>query len=182
MAISHKVIFPTISVPGLKCCRVTASRSHLVSHPAWHILSDATSVLRPLMARRYENVLDRRKHWRQQGLYVVVIGNTLSKGTKRVVRSWARRRVEQAIFEQLRFRGFDRLGRKLQINKIEGSGSQAPSRSLESEHGVAPSAANLKGTITVQLEDRIVDTPWGDLQQQAKLIVNEILRRRICKP
>lgn len=173
---------PPLPLPGLNCCRVAASPSHQLSHHAWQIVGDATSVLRPLMMRRYENVLDRNKHRRQQGLHVLIVGNTLGKGTKRVVRNWARRRVEHAIFEQLRLNGFDRLGRSFQKSERARAVSQTSSRSAQNSYNVTPTAANLTGTITVHLLDRILDTAWVDLQQQAKVIVHEVLRRGVCRP
>ena len=168
-----------VSLPGLSCCRVAISPTQQVPHIASLILADSSHVLRPLMQRRYENVLDRSKHWRQEGLQLIVTGNVLGKSRKRVVRNWARRRVEHALIDKLRERGFDGNGRSLlrgQATSAVAPQSQSCIR-LDTLEPLVGGQGDLRGYVNVQLLESILETKAIDLQQQAGLIVNEVLRR-----
>ena len=124
------------------------------------------------MQRRYEDVLDRRKHHKQEGLQLIVTANSLGKHVKRVVRNWARRRLEQAIAAKLRDSGFSGDGQSLQKAYIATSPTQPiifGSPALASE--------GLIGYVNVQLMDEILHVKATELHQQANIIVNEVLRR-----
>lgn len=103
------------------------------------------------------------------------IGNSLQK--KRVVRSWATRRIDQAVTGALRIRGFDRNGRKLvdsdaiTLKTSESNGSPV---SLSTEH--SPEA--LVGTVEVHILPNIVGKSYTEVQRQAGVMVDKILQ--IC--
>ena len=88
---------------------------------------------------------------------------------KKVVRSWARRRVAQAVMEDLRGRGFDDEGRRIDGGAIVG-GEQVKGE------GRCPDA--LIGTVDVEVMDQCVETKYAEVQRQAGLIVDEVLN--IC--
>ena len=90
--------------------------------------------------------------------------------------------MEHAIFEQLRFKGFDKIGRRLHKSELAGSVPSPTSRIAENEAGLPQNTRNLKGTITVELRDGILRTSWVDLQQQAKTMVTVVLRQGFCQP
>ncbi|KAL9131955.1 MAG: hypothetical protein Q9217_000235 [Psora testacea] len=167
-----------LSLPGLNCCRVSISPFHKVSHEASRILDDPTHVLYPLMQRRYKNVLDRRRHREQKGLWVVVTGNTMGKTCKSVVRNWARRRLEHALAEQLKERGYDGRGRNLK-NTLAPISSTGSSGSHDVRHVVSDNAGSpsLCGTVTIQLLEKIKETKYPEVQRQAGLVADEVLRR-----
>ncbi len=84
---------------------------------------------------------------------------------KRVVRSWATRRVDQAVTGALRMRGFDRNGKRL----------------LESDAGTskgdyAPVA--LIGTVEVKILEDSIQMSFAEVQRQAGVLVDRVLE--IC--
>ena len=170
---------PPLMAPTLSCCRLKISPENQIPHIASLILADSSSVLRPLMRRRYANVLDRSKHWQQEGLQLVVTANMLVKNRKRVVRSWSRRRVEQAIDGELRGRGFDKGGRWIGMGRaISKDAQQGGKGSIQASK--APKLAGLsglRGYVNVQLLDGILTMKGTELQQQAGIVVDAILRQ-----
>lgn len=106
---------------------------------------------------------------------MVFIGNSMQK--KRVVRSWATRRIEKAVTETLRARGFDRNGRRLIFpDASKKKGSKSKSSPLESTPEYAPEA--LIGTVDVHMLHNSIETSFTEVQRQARVIVDKILE--IC--
>lgn len=85
------------------------------------------------------------------------------------MRSWARRRVAQAVSKALEFRGFDGKGRKIDIGAAKDG--QA-GRNGES----GPDA--LIGTVDIEVMNSSVETKFAEVERQAGLVVDAILR--IC--
>ena len=180
LARSHCFPKPHSSPMLLGCCRVSISPFHKVSHGASMVLSDHTHVLRPLMRRRYENVLDRRQHWKQGGLWIQVTGNSMSKSCKRVVRNWARRRIEQALVEKLKERGYDRTGRRLNQNSAKVTSTKnIPCHFARQGSSEDVELSSLCGTVSIQVREKIMESKYPEVQQQAGLVVSEVLR--ICR-
>ena len=92
--------------------------------------------------------------------------NTIA-GT-RVVRSWTRRKLRQAIIEALKIRGFDHKGRRLKPVAEIGQ------RTVGDE--VLPEL--LTGTLSLEALPLIRDIKYDELQRQAAIIVSEVIR--IC--
>ena len=164
-----------LSIRSLNVCRLCVSPQHKVSHIAHHILSDRSHVLYLPTRKRFQAILDGRYDQRQEGLWLEFIGNSLQK--KRVVRSWATRRIHQAVTEALRMRGFDRNGRKLvdsDASKLKTSESNGSPVNLTTKH--APEA--LVGTVEVHILPNIVRTSYTEVQRQAGVMVDKILE--IC--
>lgn len=91
---------------------------------------------------------------------------------KRVVRSWAKRRVIHAVIEDLRTRGFDRKGRKI-VTKVSSNESRSQKGAPGSR---APDA--LIGTVDIELMDQAVEADYREVQRQAGLVAAMILH--IC--
>lgn len=164
-----------LAIPSLTVCRLCVSPEHKISHITQHILSDRSHVLYVPTRKRFQAVLDGRYDQRQEGLWLGFIGNSLQK--KRVVRSWARRRIDQAVIGALRMRGFDRNGRRLvdsdasTMTIYKSNGSPI---SLTTKH--APEA--LVGTVEVHILQNIVGKRYTEVQRQAEVMVDKILE--IC--
>ena len=81
------------------------------------------------------------------------------------MRSWARRRVLQAIVDQLKVQGFDANGRKLKPANPE----------------VASDANNvyesLLGIVDVHVQEKSIGDKYEEVLRQAGLLVQEILTR-----
>ena len=172
----HKQV--SFSIPGLNLGRVSISPLHKVSHGASNILDDATHVLYPLMQRRYENVLDRQRHWKQEGLRLVVTGNSMGKTCKRVVRNWSRRRIERTMAQQLRERGYDERGWRLN-GTLARTPSRKPQESQHVQNHVPENEGSptLRGAVTIMLSEHVTRMKYSEVQRQAGLVADEVLRR-----
>ena len=103
------------------------------------------------------------------------ISNPMQK--KRVVRSWATRRIDQAVTAALRMKGFDRNGRKVvNPNASKKKGSESNDSPINSTLEYAPEA--LIGTVEVQILQNSVETSFAETQRQAGVLVDKILE--IC--
>lgn len=99
-------------------------------------------------------------------------GNPLRK--KRVVRSWATRRVKQAVTEALRMRGFGRNGRTLldpNDSTPTGSRSNGSLVRMPLPHG----SGGLIGTVNIQVLPSSIETSFTEVQRQAEVMVGKIL-------
>ena len=98
--------------------------------------------------------------------------NTIQK--KRIVRSWAKRRIGQAVIEALRVRGFDVNGRKLIdpegskviISRLNGSPIDLTTNST-------PEA--LIGTANVYILPDSIKTSFTEVQRQAGVVADKVL-------
>ena len=103
------------------------------------------------------------------------ISNAMQK--KKVVRSWARRRINHAVTEALRARGYDRYGRRLvdpNVSIMKGSQyNNSPNKSMVHS---APEA--LIGTVDIHVLPDSIVTSFTEVQRQAGVVVDEILE--IC--
>lgn len=164
-----------LPIHSLTVCRLSASPQHKISYNAHKILSDRSHVLYLPTRKRFQAVLDGRYDQRQEGLWLEFIGNSLQR--KRVVRSWATRRIDQAVTGALRTRGFDRNGKRLRnsdastLKRSEANGSPV---NLTTDY--APEA--LVGTVEVHILQTVVETSYTEVQRQAGMMVDKILK--IC--
>ena len=164
-----------LSIPSLTVCRLSIIPQHKISHVTQHILSDRSHVLYLPTRKRFQAILDGRYDQRQEGLWLQIIGNSLQK--KRVVRSWATRRIDQAVTGALRMRGFDRNGRKLvdsDASTLKTSESTGNPVILTKEH--SPEA--LVGTVEVHILQNIVGKSYTEVERQAGVMADKILE--IC--
>lgn len=160
-------------VRGLDVCRSCISPHHKLCHSAEAILRDPSHVLRPGVHERYEPIMNGRYDESQEGLWLMFTSNPMQK--KKIVRSWARRRLTQAVLEQLRIRGFDGEGRKIALGATGEEASPKSSLGETSGEGV-PEA--LVGTVDIEVVNQIVEVEYKEVQRQAGLLVQEVLK--IC--
>lgn len=104
---------------------------------------------------------------------MVFSGNAMPR--KRVVRSWARRRIDHAVAEALRMRGFDRSGKRLVDGGVTTMG-KVRSRGVSHEQTTPCIQDSLVGTVDVQILNPSVEANFKEVQRQAGLVVEEILR------
>ena len=96
---------------------------------------------------------------------------------KRVVRSWATRRIDQAVTGALRMRGFDKNGKRLvdsDASPMKGSKPNSSPVTLTWER--TPEA--LIGTVDVHVLQNSIETSFTEVQRQAGVMVDNILE--IC--
>ena len=164
-------IHPVSSRP-LTVCRIEISPKHKIPYNAKYILNDRSHVLYLPTRKRFQAILDGRYDERQ-GLNIALIINPIKK--KRVVRSWARRRIGQAVTEALRLRGFDGNGRRL--TDSEGStlkGSKSNRSPIELTTKPTPEA--LIGTANVYVLPDSIKTSFIEVQRQAGVVADKILQ------
>ena len=165
----------SLSMRYLTVCRVDILPKHKVPYHAYKILHDRSHVLYLPARKRFQAILDGCHDERQEGLRMEIISNSMAK--KRVVRSWARRRVDQAVTGALIMRGFDRNGRRLvdpdaSITKVsEPNGSP-----VNLTMNFAPDA--LIGSVEIHVLDDSIGMSFTEVQRQAGLVVDKILE--IC--
>lgn len=163
-----------VSARPLTMCRLEISPKHKIPYNAKHILSDRSHVLYLPTRKRFQAVLDGRYDERQR-LNMAFIINPIQK--KRVVRSWARRRIGQAVIEALRVRGFDGNGRRMTDteggtvtrSKLNGSPTDLTTKST-------PEA--LTGTANVYILPDSIKTSFTEVQRQAGVVADKVLE--IC--
>lgn len=164
-----------LSTYPLKVCRASISPTHKISYNAHSILKDRSHVLYLPTRKRFQAILDGRYDAREEGLWLAFTSNPMQK--KRVIRSWASRRIEQALTGALRMRGFDRNGKRLvdrdpsTFKQSESNGSQVSSTREDT-----PEA--LIGTVEVQILEDSIGASFAEVQRQAEVMVDNILR--IC--
>ena len=88
-------------------------------------------------------------------------------GTK-VVRSWTTRKMRQAVVDALKSRGFDRKGKILKTLAGPGQGT-------DGGHALPEL---LSGTLSIETMPLIRETKCEEVQRQAAMVVNEVIR--IC--
>ncbi|KAL8973694.1 MAG: hypothetical protein Q9197_002066 [Variospora fuerteventurae] len=113
------------------------------SYPMQCILADATHILRPLI------------DWRtcsrtRKGLWVRISANSI--GSKAIVRRWAKRRVQEAIREELKARHFG----------MHGIGIKAPKKEV-------------RGTMEVFVRQPTVAAEWGDLRTEVRRLMDAVV-------
>ena len=166
--------FPqSLSISSLTMCRVFVSPKHRISHNAYKILSDRSHVLYLPTRKRFQAILDGDE--RQVGLRMDFTSNPMQK--KRVVRSWATRRIDQAVTGALRMRGFDKNGKRLvDSDASPRKGSKPNSSPVTLTWERTPEA--LIGTVDVHVLQNSIETSFTEVQRQAGVMVDNILE--IC--
>lgn len=163
------------SIRSLTVCRVDISPKHKIPFITYMIIKDQSHVLYLPARKRVQAVLNGRYDERQEGLWMEFISNSMQE--KRVVRSWARRRLDQAVTADLRTRGFGRDGRRVvgsDVSTMKGSKWNTSPVDLTVEH--APEA--LIGTVNIHVLHKCIETSFTEVQRQATLVVDKILE--IC--
>ena len=158
----------------LQLCRVSMSPKHKISHNADRILNDRSHVLYVPTRKRYEAILDGYYDERQEGLWLEITANTMQK--KKVVRSWAKRRIEQAVTGALRMRGFGTNGRRLvdrSPSAPRGSGSSGSQNKTMRDHALEA----LIGTVEVHVLPKSIETNFAEVQRQMGVMVDQILKK-----
>ena len=158
----------------LQVCRVSISPKHRILPNAKRILDDRSHVLYVPTRKRYAAILHGHYDERQEGLWLVITANTMQK--KRVVRSWAKRRIVQAVTGALRMRGFGTNGKRLvdpspnTPRVSESNGSQ--NKKMQDQ---APEA--LIGTVMVHVLPESIETSFAEVQRQIGMMVDQILKK-----
>ena len=158
----------------LQVCRVSINSKHRILPSARRILDDRSHVLYVPTRKRYAAILDGHYDERQEGLRLVITANTMQK--KRVVRSWAKRRIVQAVTEALRMKGFGTNGRRLVDrgpNTPRVSESNGSQNKKMQDH--APEA--LIGTVEVHVLPKSIETKFAEVQRQIGMMVDQILKK-----
>ena len=160
--------------PPLQVCRVSMSQKHRIPHIAAQILNDRSSVLYMPTRKRFEAILDGNYDECRERLWLEITANTMQK--KKVIRSWAKRRIEQAVTEALRTRGFGTDGKRLVDRSPytpRGSESKGSQNIQMRDH--APEA--LVGTVAVQVLPNSIETNFAEVQRQIGGMVDQILKK-----
>lgn len=166
------------SIHTLDICRVSISPAHKLPHGASYMLADHTHPLYPKIRHRYGDVLKGQHDKRKEGLWLMCSSNMLQR--ERVVRSWARRRVQQAVVEDLERRGFNNRGQPLKIAETTHCytlGTSSPNNK-RTRTAVDTRRHGLIGTADVHVLNKAVEADYQEVQRQAGLVVNEIIK--IC--
>ena len=153
-------------IPTVNVCRLNISKNHKLSYTAERVFRDPSHVFHRPIRKRYQNVVNGKYDPREEGLWITCTSNTMP-GTK-VVRSWTTRKMRQAIVDALKSRGFDRKGKKLKALAEPGQG-------IDGGH-VVPEL--LSGTLSIETMPLIRETKYEEVQRQAAMVVNEVIR--IC--
>ena len=151
-----------ISLKRVDICRAAISAVHKIPGNARFVLQDEHHPLNHRITQRYKHIQNGTINREKEGLWLIVGANNVHR--KRVVRSWARRRVMQAIVQQLRANGFDIKGRKLR-----GAKDQDIHDRQEIE--------GLIGLADISILEKSVGCRYEELLRQAGLLVQEIVRR-----
>lgn len=163
----------SLSVRSLTVFRVDVSPKHKISQNTHHILNDRSHVLYLPTRNRVQAILDGSYDERREGLRMVFITNAMQK--KRVVRSWARRRIDQAVTGALRMRGFGRDGRRLVDPYASTSRGSDPHNSPNNPTTKSAPEA-LIGTVDINVLHQSIETSFTEVQRQAGVVADNILK------
>ena len=158
--------FRYFSIPTVNVCRLNISKSHKLSYTAERVIKDPGHVFHQPIRKRYQKVVNGKYDPREEGLWITCTSNTMPGS--RVVRSWTTRKMRQAIVDALKSRGFDPKGKKLKT-------FPGPGQKTDGCH-VLPEL--LSGTLSIETMPLIRETKYEEVQRQAAMIVNEVIR--IC--
>ncbi len=152
----------TLSIRSVTMCRAAISPVHKVPLNVRNVLVDDGHSMHYRTTQYYKPIMDGNVNREEQGLWIVVGANMLPR--KRVVRSWARRRLLRAISEQLGAHGFDTNGRRLK-------GADA-----EIIHN-KKTIGGLIGLVDMSLTDSIISCKYEEILRQTATLVQEIIAR-----
>ena len=151
----------TISLKSVKICRAAISATHKIPINARLILQDEQHVLYYRTFHHYKDIRNGTINGEEEGLWLIVGANNVQR--KRVVRSWARRRIFHAIVQQLRAHGFDRKGRKLK----NATDHMHEGKEIQS----------LIGLVDIYVNEQSIECNYDELSRQAGILVQEIIKR-----
>ncbi|MCJ1278867.1 hypothetical protein MMC21_006688 [Puttea exsequens] len=155
-------------IPNLKICRIAVSPDHKISHIATAALLDTSNVLHEQKRQRYNGVIHATYDREQEGLWIkFTVASRVA--AKKVVKSWAKRRIMVAIVQELKRKGFDRAGRQLK-------GQDDGTKPMGNIAGKASKPKTLVGTLSIDIQKPCVMAAHQDVQQQTRLVVKEVLR------
>ena len=160
--------------PPLRVCRVFIYSKHRILPSARRILDDQSHVLYVPTRKRYAAVLDGHYDERQEGLWLVITANTMQK--KRVVRSWAKRRIVQAVAGALRMRGFRTNGKRL-VDPSPNTPRVSESNSSQNKKMQDQAPEALIGTVEVQVLPESIETKFAEVQRQIGMMVDQIVKK-----
>ena len=150
---------------GIDVCRLSITPKHEPPGQARFVLEDQNDPRHYLMCNKYRYLEQPNLNHEQLGYWMIFIDSMLSR--KKTVRSWARRRLQQAVCEQLRERGFDEKGLPL-----KGPQQLSTERSKQKHaHGFR----KLVGMTEIFVSDPCVTAKYEDIKEQAGSLVDKIL-------
>lgn len=101
------------------------------------------------------------------------ITNAMQK--KRVVRSWARRRIDQAVTGALRMKGFDRNGRRL-VDPYACTSRGSDPHNSPNDPTIKSAPEVLIGTVDIHVLHQSIETSFTEVQRQAGVVADNILK------
>ncbi|KAI4186171.1 MAG: hypothetical protein LQ348_004262 [Seirophora lacunosa] len=119
------------------------------SYPMQCILDDPTHALRPLVESRMRSRIRR-------GLWLRISANSM--GAKAMVRRWAKRRVQEAVREELEAKHFGMDGVRMKVPKKE-----------------------VRGTMELSVRQPTVGAEWGDLKTEVRRLVEAVVHMAEAK-
>lgn len=167
----------TTSIPlrhlKLRIFTVQYSSRHFLWYGTANILSDPAHPL-------YIATLRRSKTADRSGLWWTAAG-TFALGKKRVVRSWAARRLRNAFVEALASRGFDRDGKRIvesvkEDRKRDGKANRTAQGSVMQDIKRVDGRGNLTGTLRIQANPVILTVKFDAVKQEAGRLVDELVK------
>ena len=167
----------TTSIPlrhlKLRIFTVQYFSRHFLWYGTANILSDPAHPL-------YIATLRRSKTADRSGLWWTAAG-TFAVGKKRVVRSWAARRLRNAFVEALANRGFDRDGKWIvesakEDGKRDGKANRTAQGSVMQDIKLVDKRRNLTGTLRIQANPVILTVKFDAVKQEAGRLVDELAK------
>jgi hypothetical protein len=156
-------------------------RIFTVQYSSWHFLWYGTAnILSDPAHPLYIATLRRSKTADRSGLWWTAAG-TFAIGKKRVVRSWAARRLRNAFVEALASRGFDRDGKRVvesakEDGKRDGKENRGTQGSVMQAIKRVDERRNLTGTLRIQANPVILTVKFDAVKQEAGLLVDELVK------
>lgn len=124
----------------------TPGYSNLIPH---HVIADRAHPLYETQKRRLEEKKKVGLWWH------VTSGNDLSKSS--CVRTWARRRLRQALLEELKVRGYNEKGKR----KPEEIGKRTP---------------DLKGSLRLHIQLPLVSAKFEDVKAEIRKVIDTMVQ------
>ncbi|KAA6414150.1 MAG: hypothetical protein FRX48_02512 [Lasallia pustulata] len=142
-----------LKVLGVSICRVQWSPKYEPSYVASKILLEPGHVLSLPTLERYKKRV-------REGLWWYVTSNTIT--SMRCMRSHGNRRLRVALTQALKAKGYDKNGRLLGALGNQKVGVE------------------LRGSMDIQIFKQCIDAEWKEVQKQAELVLEKIVKLCQC--
>ena len=127
-----------------------------------HVLADRTHPLNETQRRR------QRERTREGLWWHVTTSADLSKSS--CVRAWARRRLRNAVVEELKLRGYDDTGKPLLLDETTKTNTALPPKPIR------PAKPDLTGSLRLHIQAPLIPAKFPAVRAEVSTVIDQLVR------